>query len=387
MAEETKKKSGRKAGDTLETIGTVGSLLTPLLFGPEMGQSFDLGAPFKKIAERQRETAREQGLLDILGGSPEGQALIQGGMDVASQGGLLGQLFTTPEAVQTLIESGNAPLASQIVHAQAQQKPIDPLDQQMKMADLVMKQLNIKGFETPEQKRQRDLEADVTKTLATESGKLQLTAGQNEGFDPEIKMLGTTQTDLNKNQQLQELYRNTVRTLNTPKLQSLFNNPGVVKHFFMATSDKIADKDAGRVWLSTNAPELLQLTQELEEVTFKRVFTDSGAQVTDKEREAFKKFMPRLTDTAEGMEKRFQSLIAASRYAELTMLANNAKAGQTKNFLPPLPVLGNPNQTLSARQQLNLFQELRGYLQAPNLTKRQKIRAEVLMTQFGMRVK
>jgi len=128
--EEPKKKSGRKAGDVLDTIGSFGSLLGPLLFGPEMGSQLDLGAPFKAIANRQRQTAQEQGLLDILGSTPEGAALMQGGQQLASQGGI-GALFSSPSAISQLVDSGNMPLAGQLIQADAQKKPVSAADIEM----------------------------------------------------------------------------------------------------------------------------------------------------------------------------------------------------------------------------------------------------------------
>lgn len=219
MADKAKTKSPSKGGEnTLGLLGAVAGLAGNLIFGPD-SVGMDFGAPFKAGAAMMREKREQESLLELLKSNPHTAPIAEVGPALASAGGIVNNpdILTHPE-IQSFVgqfggqqgatnppqasgvlpgESNGVPqsgllsalssqpaqsandytsdaflekaaalrpdIAEKILTAKATQAPTKD-----RSLDDILKVLQIQAFETPEQKRQAQLEDRMTQLDVTD---------------------------------------------------------------------------------------------------------------------------------------------------------------------------------------------------------------------------
>lgn len=119
-----------KHADTLETIGSVASMLGSVIFGPGQGGEM-LGAPFMQAAQSKRNSMKQAQLLDMLHSDPTLSGLATTADGLAQSGGIA-------KHIEGLINAGDTASAQKLIERQLLNQPTP---QEQKIADLRMQQL------------------------------------------------------------------------------------------------------------------------------------------------------------------------------------------------------------------------------------------------------
>lgn len=359
--EKTKKSNPMKSAETLDTVGTIASLVGTALFGPEAG--IDLGAPFTQAANRHRQSTKADTIINLFGENPETAGLVQAGQEAAANGGLLnmgGQSQVDPAQDPALpaklAAGGLVDDAQKIIYARASQKPENPLDILNQFMNLQFKQKMNAGALTDQEK----IDA-ARQTAQLTSG---TTADRQIQVDLEKQHNEPLSTDSRKYLREQGVYES--------QLNQLLKDPKLLDKSFSDYAVNLvgATDPVSRFFYEKTKPELFKKAQEFEQVTQGYGKLISGAAISAEEMRRLKFAMPNIQDSPATTKARIQDLKAMGKYAKLSTIALE----KNRDF----------SGTGITRDQMNDFIAMQQILQAGEITPEQHAAADLARLGLGI---